>query len=135
MLKLKWDSRAEVGDITCPILFVSGSSDSFVPTRFTKELYETATKALFKDILIVEGADHNNTFMIGGASYFNKLEEFYQRCANEPIRNMAAENLRDHTSMTNEMLNFPAEKPEMPLSSMEPTLTEADLKPLPTPSD
>merc|ERR1711990_850633 len=88
-----------------------------------------------KDILIVEGADHNNTFMVGGASYFNKLEEFYQKCAHEPIKNMAAENLRDHTSMTHEMLNFPGEKPDMPLSSMEPTLSEADLKPLPTPSD
>jgi len=39
MLKLKWDSKAEVGDITCPILFISGSNDSFVPTRFTKELF------------------------------------------------------------------------------------------------
>lgn len=48
---------------------------------------------------------------------------------------MAAENLRAHTSMTNEMLNFPGERPDMPLSSMEPTLSEADSKPLPTPTD
>jgi fermentation-respiration switch protein FrsA (DUF1100 family) len=32
MLKLKWENINEINDITCPILFISGSADTFVPT-------------------------------------------------------------------------------------------------------
>jgi fermentation-respiration switch protein FrsA (DUF1100 family) len=97
MLKLKWDSKAEVGDITCPILFISGTHDTFVPTALTRELYDTATKAKFKDMLLVEGADHNNTYINAPVIYFNKIEEFYQKCANEPVKNMQEENIMGKT--------------------------------------
>mgnify|MGYP006111160597 CR=1 FL=1 len=33
MLKLKWENLTQVPDITCPILYISGSADTFVPTR------------------------------------------------------------------------------------------------------
>jgi len=35
MLKLKWDNRSEIKDVTCPILFICGSNDSFVPPHYT----------------------------------------------------------------------------------------------------
>jgi fermentation-respiration switch protein FrsA (DUF1100 family) len=77
MLKLKWSNIDQVNDITCPILYISGSADSIVPTNYTTDLFNASTNALFKEILIVEGADHNNTFMVDYETYFNKLEEFY----------------------------------------------------------
>ena len=96
MLKLKWESLTQVPDITCPILYISGSADTFVPTRQTTDLFNASTKAQFKDILIVEGAEHNNTFMVGGQTYFNKLEEFFQKCTGEQIKCLAEENLKKH---------------------------------------
>jgi len=94
ILTLKWENNVEVKDVAYPILFISGSADTFVPTWQTRELYEAAGKADFKEIYIVDGGDHNNTFMIGGDSYFNKLEEFYQKCCKEPHVSIADKNLK-----------------------------------------
>ena len=35
MLKINWDSLGKVEKVSCPILFVSGDKDSFVPTEMT----------------------------------------------------------------------------------------------------
>jgi len=93
ILTLKWENVVEVKDITHPILFISGSADTFVPTHQTKELHVSAVKADFKEIYIVEGGEHNNTFMVGGEDYFNKLEWFHQKCCKEPIQNHGDRNL------------------------------------------
>ena len=79
MLKLAWYNDLEVKDIKLPMLFVSGSADTFVPTWMTHKLFGCATQAKFKDILIIEGGEHNNTFVVGGHNYFNKVEEFIQK--------------------------------------------------------
>ncbi len=39
MLKINWDSLGKVDKVNCPILFVSGDKDSFVPTEMTQRLY------------------------------------------------------------------------------------------------
>lgn len=36
MLKVHWDSLDKVAQINCPVLFVTGDLDSFVPTHMTK---------------------------------------------------------------------------------------------------
>jgi len=42
MLKLNWDNLAQVKKITCPILFITGDLDSFVPTEMTKRLHSAS---------------------------------------------------------------------------------------------
>mmetsp|Transcript_79786 Transcript_79786/g.110446 ORF Transcript_79786/g.110446 Transcript_79786/m.110446 type:complete len:93 (+) Transcript_79786:138-416(+) len=62
MLKLKWESMKKIGKITAPMLFVSGDADTFVPTVQTKRLHEAAVKSKHKQLMIVPGGNHNNTF-------------------------------------------------------------------------
>jgi len=59
--------------------------------------------------MIVPGAEHNNTFMVGGTSYFDKLEEFYQKCCGEALKCFAQENIKAHQPIDNPDLAAPLE--------------------------
>ena len=61
-----------------PVLFVHGKEDRFVPVSDTLRNYE-ACKAE-KDLLLVEGARHIQSYAIGGDAYRAKLSDFFQRC-------------------------------------------------------
>lgn len=61
-----------------PVLFIHGSDDGLVPCYMVHELFE-ACGSEFKDILIVEGADHAQSFMKGRQEYENKLGDFIGR--------------------------------------------------------
>lgn len=56
-----------VKNIKCPVLFIHGAEDKFVPTSMTFRNYETCTAP--KDLLIVENAGH-------GASYYENMEQY-----------------------------------------------------------
>ena len=47
MLRLQWDSEAEISKVKAPILFVSGEVDQLCPAKMTQELRSAATKAKF----------------------------------------------------------------------------------------
>lgn len=56
-----------VKNIKCPVLFIHGAEDKFVPTSMTFQNYEACTAP--KDLLIVENAGH-------GASYYENTEQY-----------------------------------------------------------
>ena len=60
-----------------PVLFVHGSEDRFVPVRDTMRNYEACVAE--KDLLIVEGARHIQSYALGGDAYREKLSKFFQR--------------------------------------------------------
>lgn len=61
-----------------PMLFVHGGADAFVPTYMAYILYD-ACASKDKDLLIVDGADHAQSFIDGQAQYEAKLDEFIDR--------------------------------------------------------
>lgn len=61
-----------------PVLFVHGKEDRFVPVSDTLRNYE-ACKAE-KDLLLVEGARHIQSYALGGDAYREKLSAFFRRC-------------------------------------------------------
>lgn len=56
-----------VKNIKCPVLFIHGSEDNFVPTSMTFSNYNACTAP--KYLLIVENAGH-------GASYYENMEQY-----------------------------------------------------------
>lgn len=56
-----------VKNIKCPVLFIHGGDDNFVPTSMTLQNYEACTAP--KDMLIVANAGH-------GASYYEDMERY-----------------------------------------------------------
>ena len=72
------DAKAAVERAKLPMLFVHGTKDDFVPTRMGKELYE-ACGSEYKDLLLVEGAAHAESYQTNSEAYNRKLDEFIEK--------------------------------------------------------
>jgi len=60
-----------------PILYIHGESDTFVPTKLTKELYQhTASDA---ELFLVPGANHGESFALAQEEYKMRLDGFLGR--------------------------------------------------------
>lgn len=59
---------------TLPTLFIHGDSDSFVPTHMVYDNYEAT--AGDKELYIVKGADHSETFQTDVVAYEARIEAF-----------------------------------------------------------
>lgn len=59
-----------------PTLFISGDIDSFVPTEQTIRLHH-ACSSPNKELWIVPGGNHNDTWLIAGPAYMEKLKGFF----------------------------------------------------------
>ncbi len=58
-----------------PILFIHGDKDDFVPTEMVYKLYNAYT-GKYKDLLIIEGARHAQSYATDSYRYENKVTEF-----------------------------------------------------------
>lgn len=63
-----------------PVLFFHGNRDTFVPTYMGKELYEKCTSE--KELVIVEGAAHGESYQKAPELYQKHIEEFSARYIN-----------------------------------------------------
>lgn len=61
-----------------PMLFIHGAEDKLVPCFMVKELYE-ACGSEKKDLLIVEGADHAQSFKVNRELFESKLDELLKK--------------------------------------------------------
>ena len=78
MLRVKFDSLAKVKSISLPIIFISGSLDTFVPTEQTIRLYD-ACSSENKDLWVVPGGNHNDTWLVAGETYIQRLKAFFNK--------------------------------------------------------
>ena len=74
LLRTKYDSAAKVPHLQVPLLQIHGDSDDTVPLETGKVLFEAANTP--KDFYVIPGADHNDTYLVGGMAYWEKLREF-----------------------------------------------------------
>ena len=72
------DAFAAVQRTKVPILFIHGGADLFVPTFMSEKNFE-ACSADIKDILIVDGADHAQSYVVNQEAYEAKIDEFLKR--------------------------------------------------------
>lgn len=75
--------KDSVKNATLPMLFIHGDKDGLVPSYMVYELYENC-KSEKKDILVVEGADHAQAYMVGGESYREKVGGFISEVLKRP---------------------------------------------------
>ena len=71
------DVRPSVKEAKVPMLFVHGDADDFVPTRMVYELYDLCPTE--KDLLIIPGAAHAESILVGSEKYKAKLNEFINK--------------------------------------------------------
>lgn len=73
-LESKFDAISKISAIHVPVLFVHGTNDRTVPIHLGKKLFEQANEP--KSFYEIPGADHNDTYVVGGHEYFLRLGQF-----------------------------------------------------------
>jgi hypothetical protein len=63
--------------VSLPKLIIHGEEDDIIPLELGRQVYEAAKPP--KSFHPIAGARHNNTYQVGGASYFQLLADFAGR--------------------------------------------------------
>jgi fermentation-respiration switch protein FrsA (DUF1100 family) len=74
LVKTKFDSLSKIGTIHVPLLSIHGDRDTIVPFGLGKRLFAAANEP--KIFYEIQGADHNDTYEVGGEEYFERLSQF-----------------------------------------------------------
>lgn len=77
LLKSRFDLVARLREIHLPLLVLHGDRDTVIPFDLGRAVYEAANEP--KEFVVIPGADHNNTYLIGGETYFQRLLGFIYR--------------------------------------------------------
>jgi len=76
----KYDSISIIEKIRSPVLFVHGQLDMTIPVSMGRRLFEKANPP--KDFYEINGAGHNDTYLVGGHEYFAVWQKFLMQCLN-----------------------------------------------------
>ena len=75
----RFDSESKIADLRAPLLFFHGDRDEIVPYRLGQKLFEAAPEP--KTFETLHGAGHNNTVLVGGRPYFERIRRFLDEVA------------------------------------------------------
>jgi hypothetical protein len=69
-----FDNLSKIGRVRSPLLVIHGDRDEVVPYEQGRQLFAAAPdpKAFYE----IRNAGHNDTYLIGGAEYFDRIEKF-----------------------------------------------------------
>jgi fermentation-respiration switch protein FrsA (DUF1100 family) len=77
LLDARYDNLAKIGRIHTPLLLFQGNRDSIVPATMARQLFDRANEP--KTWHLIPGADHNNTYEVGGSDYWAAWSEFLRQ--------------------------------------------------------
>ena len=84
ILSEKFDSIDKINQIDIPVLIVHGTDDPYVPSRFSKALYEAAAQP--KQLLLIKGGNHINSITLGSREYAKALRQAFEGFASPVAR-------------------------------------------------
>ncbi|MFC1838693.1 alpha/beta hydrolase [Thermodesulfobacteriota bacterium] len=73
-LPAHYNNIEKIAMVTIPKLIIHGKKDEIVPVSMGEKLFEAAVKPKF--FYWIEGAEHNDTFVVGGREYLNTFKNF-----------------------------------------------------------
>ncbi len=75
----RFDSASKIDHVTAPLLFFHGDRDEVVDLSLGRRLFEHAPEP--KTFELLQGAGHNDTVVVGGAAYFDRIGRFLDAVA------------------------------------------------------
>ena len=75
LLSQKFDSLEKIARVRMPVFIAHGASDHLIPPRFSSALFDAAHEP--KKLLLVDGATHNNTMIVGASDYLAGLLDLF----------------------------------------------------------
>lgn len=74
LLHSQFNSMEKIPDISIPVFCMHGNRDSVIPYKLGRQLYEAARQP--KQFYEIAGADHNDTYLVGGNEYMLQIRDF-----------------------------------------------------------
>lgn len=74
LVRTKFDSLTKITRLQIPLLILHGNQDQVVPFTLGERLFHAANAP--KTFYTIDGADHNDTYEVGGKVYFERLRQF-----------------------------------------------------------
>lgn len=72
-----YDNLSLIPRLPVPLLIIHGEDDEVIPADMGRRLYAAAPEP--KELYIIPGAHHNDTYDVGGAAYFSRWRRFLAR--------------------------------------------------------
>lgn len=66
----------DIKRVRIPILIAHGKNDSFIKSDYSKLLFDAANEP--KRLLLIENAEHNDVWEVGGAAYQDSVASFFE---------------------------------------------------------
>ncbi len=82
--RVPYDNLGKIDKLQVPVLIIHGEDDEIIPVDMGRRLYAAAREP--KEIYIIPGAHHNDTYLVGGRAYYEKLRSFIFRRETEDRR-------------------------------------------------
>ncbi|MBI4428771.1 MAG: alpha/beta hydrolase [Ignavibacteriales bacterium] len=80
LMQTRLNSFDKIPRVHIPVFMMHGDRDSVIPFELGKKLYENVNAP--KEFYVIRGADHNDTYLVGGDEYLQRVKGFVTRVAN-----------------------------------------------------
>jgi fermentation-respiration switch protein FrsA (DUF1100 family) len=70
----RFESNSKIDKVRAPLLQFHGTQDEIVPYKLGEKLFQAAPEP--KEFVPIRGATHNDTYLVGGRPYFEKIRQF-----------------------------------------------------------
>ncbi|MGH7569444.1 MAG: alpha/beta hydrolase [Gemmatimonadales bacterium] len=77
ILRLGLDNLSAIKEVGCPVLVFHGTADGVVPPAMGRRVAAAAPGPV--ELVLIEGAGHNETYAVGGRAYRDKIWDFVRR--------------------------------------------------------
>ena len=77
LVRTRYDNLGKIGRILRPLLVIQGTKDEVVPVEQGRLVFGAALEP--KEYHAVEGAHHNDVYIVGGGAYVKTLADFIRR--------------------------------------------------------
>ncbi|MFQ6015976.1 MAG: alpha/beta hydrolase [Anaerolineae bacterium] len=80
-VQTRFDSLSKISKVKVPILIIHGTADTVVPFRHGQRLFQAANEP--KQFYQIAEANHNDTYIVGGRAYFERMAKFLEQIAGD----------------------------------------------------
>jgi hypothetical protein len=77
--KVPYDNLGRVGYVKVPVMVIHGAHDEIIPVDMARRVFAAAPEP--KELYIIPGSHHNDTYVVGGAEYIRRLRAFIGKSA------------------------------------------------------
>jgi fermentation-respiration switch protein FrsA (DUF1100 family) len=77
--KVPYDNLGRIGYVPVPVLIIHGTDDEIIPADMARRVFAAASEP--KELYLIPGSHHNDTYLVGGPEYIRRLRDFIDKAA------------------------------------------------------